>query len=98
MFEYIVKTNPNLTCHTQDDKNTMRRLVRKQEKALEDKFDNYFYFEGYIYSFERVEDDDLPQDVECEHDGVPYALSIDFHRELGFSDKNVSLFFRTYLN
>ena len=98
LFEYIVKTSPNLTCHTMEDKLTMWKLVRKQEKPLEDLFDNYIYFEGYIYSFERVEDDQLLSNMESKQDGIDYFISIEFHWELTFHDKNVSLFFRTFLN
>jgi hypothetical protein len=62
LFEYQVKSSPNLTCHTQAEKDTLRQIVRKNKAELEDVFDNFIYFEGYVYSFERIDDASLPQD------------------------------------
>ena len=98
LFEYQVKTSPNLTCHTQSEKNTMRRLVRHQKEVLDAVFDNYLYFEGYVYSFEKVDDGDLPKEQSGEEEGVEYLLSFEYHQELEFTHQNVSIFFRAFLN
>lgn len=51
-----------LTCHTNQEKESLRILLRNHFLGdyLEAFLDNYIYFEGFIYSFEKVDDEILP--------------------------------------
>lgn len=98
LFSYQVKTTPNLTCHTNDEKQRMRKVARSHRAQLEEVFDNFIYFEGFIYSFERVEDDELPSSLTGKVDDVEYTASYEYHQELEFSNQTVSIFFRAFLN
>jgi len=98
LFEYQVKTAPGLTCHTQAEKDTLRKLVRKNKETLEQTFDNYVFFEGFLYSFEKIEDSDLPQQLSGEVDDVEYLVSYEYSNELDFSHQSVQIFFRAYIN
>lgn len=75
IFEYQVKTVPQLTCHTNSERETMRKLMRLEPvaKELGSVFEKYLYFEGYIYSFEKVDDDALPHN-QGTIDDVEYAI------------------------
>lgn len=65
---------------------------------MENIFDNFIYFEGFIYSFEKVDDSDLPKDQTGEDDGVEYNISLEYHQELDFAHQSVSIFFRAFVN
>jgi len=77
----------------------MRSLVnaRKNRTELEEVFDSYIYFEGYIYSFEKVDDSSIPTQTETRND-IEYTISYEFHQELDFSHNGAMLFFRAFMN
>lgn len=54
LFEYQVKTSPQLTCHSNEEKMKIGRIVRKLKTQLEALFENHVYWEGFLYSFERI--------------------------------------------
>jgi hypothetical protein len=62
IYEYQVKTIPQITCHSNKERQLMKSLVndKKNRDELEGIFDSFIYFEGYLYSFEKVEDSSLP--------------------------------------
>ena len=64
----------------------MRKLARGHRAQLEEVFDNFIYFEGFIYSFERIEDDELPTAVTSTVEEVEYSASYEYHQELEFSN------------
>ena len=99
LFEYQVKTTPQLTCHTNKEKETLRKLVGNKDvrKDLDDIFDSYIYFEGYIYTFEKVDDSSLPTH-NVTIDDIEYSIAYEFHQELGFDHKGAMLFFRAFMN
>lgn len=99
IFEYQVITAPLLTCHTNQEKETLRRLMRDKDlsKDLDSLFDKYLYFEGYIYSFEKVDDSQLPIKSVAFED-VEYSISFVYHQELDFNHKSASLYFRAFIN
>ena len=76
----------------------MKKLVTQHKAVLSDLFDCYIYNEGAIYSFERVDEATLPQDLESEIKGIPYKLSVEFNSEVTFDDQNGLLFFRAFVN
>lgn len=77
----------------------MKRLVCNKDvrKDLEDLFDSYIYFEGYIYSFEKVDDESLPSHSQT-IDDIEYQIHYEFHQELDFNHKAAMLFFRAFMN
>jgi aubergine len=97
LFEYQVKTAPQLSCHENSQKTIMTELVKKLRTKLESHFENHVYWEGFIYSFESVDNlDGLEEEIE--HEGVPYCVCIELHDELTFDNPKVSRFFRAFLN
>jgi len=95
LFEYQVKTEPNLTCHSNAEKSKLRKVVGGIRDQLNQNFDNYVYREGFIYSFENITDSEEFSVVE---DGVEYSVTIQLHNDLTFDDPKVTRFFRTFLN
>eukprot|EP00345_Euplotes_harpa_P008961 CAMPEP_0168352986 /NCGR_PEP_ID=MMETSP0213-20121227/22933_1 /TAXON_ID=151035 /ORGANISM="Euplotes harpa, Strain FSP1.4" /LENGTH=805 /DNA_ID=CAMNT_0008364413 /DNA_START=1 /DNA_END=2418 /DNA_ORIENTATION=- len=98
LFEYQVKSSPVLTCHSNEEKNKLRSIVRKMHDKLEAMFENHVYWEGFIYSFEKIDESEMLSEVEIEEDGVPYLVSIELHNNLTFDDPKVARFFRAFIN
>ena len=86
IHKYLIKTSPVLTCHTNQDKRTLKKLVTKHKAILADLFDCYIYNEGAIYSFERVDEATLPTDLESTIKETTYLTSVEFNCEVPFSD------------
>ncbi len=99
IYEYQVKTVPLLTCHSYKEKGLLRSIVndKSNRDELEGIFDSFIYFEGYLYSFEKVEDTSLPTQTKTKDD-VEYTISYEFHREHDFNCKGATFFFRAFLN
>lgn len=99
IFEYQVKTTPNLTCHTNQEKETLKRLMRDKDltKELDSVFDKWIYFEGYVYSFEKVDDSSFSS-RQIQMEEISYDLTILYHQELDFNHKSASLYFRAFIN
>ena len=98
LFEYIVKTAPALSCHTNEEKMKMMKIIKKMREKLEAQFDHHVYWEGFIYSFEKIDELEALEGVEIEEDEVPYIVSIALHNVLEFTDTKVTRFFRAYMN
>ena len=98
LFEYQVKTEPQLTCHSNEEKMKMAKIIRKLKPKLEGYFENHVYWEGFLYSFEKIDDLSTIEDEEIEEDGVTYIVHIDLHADLTFDDPKVARFFRAFLN
>jgi len=47
-------------------------------KGLDSMFDNYLYFEGYIYSFEKVDDSSLPS-RSISNEDLEYNINFEYH-------------------
>ena len=47
-------------------------------KELDTVFDNYLYFEGYVYSFEKVDDSSLPS-MSISNEDLEYNVSFEYH-------------------
>lgn len=45
-----------------------------------------------------MDDTELPEDHQVEHDGVDYSLCVVFHEALTFDNPRVTLFFRSFIN
>ena len=97
LFEYQVKTAPQLTCHSNEEKIKMSKIVRKMKDKLEAEFENHVYWEGFIYSFENKESDFLDS-VQIEEDGVEYMVNVELHDNLSFDSPKVARFFRAFMN
>lgn len=98
LFEYIVKTAPALTCHSNEEKTKLFKIVKKMKERLNALFDNHVYWEGFIYSFEKIDEIETLEDVEIEEDDVTYVVSISLHDNLSFDNPKVARFFRAYMN
>ena len=98
LFEYQVKIAPNLTCHTNEERLKMSKIVKKLRPKLEGYFENHVYWEGFLYSFEKIDDLSAIEEEEIEEDGVTYMVSIDLHSDLTFDNPRVTRFFRAYFN
>lgn len=98
LFEYQVKTAPQLTCHSNEEKMKMAKIVKKLRPKLEGYFENHVYWEGFIYSFEKVDEISTITEEEIEEDGVTYMVSIDLHADLTFENPRVTRFFRAFFN
>ena len=98
LFEYKMTTSPALTCHTNEEKQKLLKIVRKMRDRLEGLFDNHVYWEGFIYSFEKIDDLETLEEVAIEEDEVEYIVSIQLHDNLTFNDSKVTRFFRAYMN
>lgn len=98
LFEYQITTAPALSCHTNEEKMKMMRIIRKLKPRLEEQFDNYVYWEGFLYSFEKIDELEAVEEMLIEEDEVPYTVSIALFKELELSDTKVTRFFRAYMN
>jgi hypothetical protein len=80
LHAYIVRTTPQLTCHTNKEKETLKKLVmdRNFQTQLEEIIGCFVYFEGFVYSFERVDDSLLPTQSKTLED-VEYTISYEYH-------------------
>lgn len=74
------------------------KIVKKVKDKLEAQFENHVYWEGFIYSFEKIDESEMLTNAEIEEDGVPYLVSIELHNDLSFDNPKVSRFFRAFLN
>jgi len=94
-----VKTVPSLTCHTKEERETLKRIVNSRENrpALEAVFESFIFFEGFIYTFEKVADADLPTQS-ATHQDIEYVIQYEFHDEHGLDTKGASFFFRAFIN
>lgn len=97
LFEYQVKTAPNITCHSNEEKMKMHRIVKKLKPKLDAHFENHVYWEGFIYSFENIDNLGALEE-EVEDDGVSYIVCIELHEDLTFDNQRVSRFFRAFMN
>jgi len=99
IFEYKVNSAPLLSCHTNKEKQTLWTLINddRLKNELESLFDSYLYFEGYIYSFEKVDDTLLPS-WSISHEDVAYKINFEYHQGLDFTHASAPLFFRAYMN
>lgn len=98
VFEYQVKTAPQLTCHSNEEKMKLTKIVRKLKPKLDGHFENHVYWEGFLYSFENIDNLSALEEEEIEEDGVNYLVSIELNQSLGFDNPKVSRFFRSFLN
>ncbi|CAI2386355.1 unnamed protein product [Moneuplotes crassus] len=98
LFEYQIQTEPQLTCHSNEEKMKLAKIMKKLRPNLEQQFENYVYWEGFIYSFEKFDDISALAEGEIEEDGVPYLVTINLHKALPFDNPRVTMFFRAFLN
>jgi aubergine-like protein len=98
LFEYQVKTSPPLTCHTNEEKIKLSKIVKKLKPKLEGYFENHVYWESFLYSFEKIDDLSAIEEETIEEDGVSYLVSIDLHSDLTFDNPMVTRFFRAFTN
>jgi aubergine-like protein len=76
----------------------LAKIVRKLKPKLEGHFENHVYWEGFLYSFEKLDNFEALEEVEIEEDGVNYLVSIELHEDLSFDNPRVARFFRSFLN
>ena len=76
LFEYQVTTAPTLLCHTNEEKLKMRKIIRLLKPNLEAQFNNYVYWEGFLYSFEKIDELEAVAEMLIEEDEVQYTISI----------------------
>lgn len=98
LFEYQVKTVPALTCHSNEEKIKLSKIIKKLKPKLEGYFENHVYWEGFLYSFEKIDDLSAIEEEQIEEDGVNYLVSIELHSDLTFDNPMVSRFFRAFSN
>ncbi|CAI2385901.1 unnamed protein product [Moneuplotes crassus] len=104
LFEYQVSTVPRLTCHTNEEKSRMAKIVRNVMRNLKGNDEmglfpeNYIYREGFIYSFEKVDKINEYIGEEIEQEGISYKISIKLHDDLQFDNPKVVRFFRAFFS
>ena len=98
LFEYQIKTSPALTCHTNEEREKMRKIIKHLKPKLEGYFENHVYWEGFLYSFEKIDNLGEIEEEEIVEEGVTYLVSIDLHNDLTFDDPRVTRFFRAFFN
>ena len=99
IFAYQVKTTPQLTCHTNKERETLKRLINAKENRaeLESIFDSFIYWEQFLYSFEKVDDSNLPTHTKTQDD-IEYNISYEYHSEHTFESTGAQFFFRAFMN
>jgi hypothetical protein len=88
-----VRTEPQLTCHSNEEKEKFRKVIRTAKDILKDIFDTYIMYEGFIYAYQKI--DPIEDFATVTEDEVEYKISIGEPRPLTLDDPKAIRFFNS---
>lgn len=97
VYRYNLSTTPPLS--TNDDHMRIRKkLVRRMRDTLEPLFDPYIFYENQLFSPEKIEDSQLPKDVEVQFGEDSYLMTFELLDESFPTNEGIEIYLRAFLD
>ena len=88
IFEYQVKTEPYLSCHSGEEKLKFQAIIKQTREKLTMLLGNFTQWEDCLYTFELVDVTELDKLLteEIDVDNVKYRINLEPPRDYTFDD------------